>query len=409
MFLAHAPLSFLSNEIIQKKRISKLTQAEQIFVGIFALLAGIAPDLDIFVLQGLNLPTFIHHDIISHTLIFYVGVWILLKLIVWLLYKALNKKALKFLNRELLNILFDTFLIGTIVHILADFLVGQIMILYPFSGQGYSVLEKLLEPNLFAGYFFSIAFGMEMVILGAFVIYMILRIFKQSVVTKVINIFVITVCTLFLGSSIYASFNTYNKSIFAETNNTFNCDADLDFVIDDTDMDVDNDGTDNLLDVDIQKLVEQVSQISSSSKWTAYGKSPLVANLKSTYGGFTSYRLISQAYFNLHSPITSVLWNQAVVDGDIDNYLDDLIGLKSLRSYFNSRNLLTKLTSEETVFSNGTLFFISNSDGEVQNVGIVLGNDSVGIVLPYDERIKTHTFSDVTNYYGSSVVVEFTK
>ena len=90
MFLAHAPLSFLSNEIIQKKRISKLTQAEQIFVGIFALLAGIAPDLDIFVLQGLNLPTFIHHDIISHTLIFYVGVWILLKLIVWLIYKALN-------------------------------------------------------------------------------------------------------------------------------------------------------------------------------------------------------------------------------------------------------------------------------------------------------------------------------
>ena len=409
MFLAHAPLSFLSNEVIQKKKISKLSQNEKIFVDTFALLAGIAPDFDIFILQELNLPTFIHHAVISHTLIFYIGVWVLLKLMVWFFYKALNKKTVKFLNRELLNILLDTLLIGTIVHILADFLVGKIMILYPFSGQGFSLFEKLLEPNLFAGYFFSVAFGFEMAIIGAFAIYMIAKIFKQSLVTKVLNILIVAGCTLFLGSSIYASFNTYNKSIPLDSENALNYDVDSDFVIDDIDMDVDNDGADNILDVDIKELVAQVNEIVAASKWTAYAESPIIAKYKNIYGGFTSYRLLSQAYFNLHSPITPVLWNQAVIDGDISGYTDSLKGLESLHSYFNSKDLLTKLTSEETVFPNGTIFFISDSNGDVENVGIVLGNDSVGIVLPYDQRTKSHTFSDVTNYYGNSVVVEFTK
>ncbi len=330
-------------------------------------------------------------------------------MIVWLFYKALNKKTVKFLNRELLNILLDTLLIGTIIHILADFLVGKIMILYPFSGQGFSLFEKLLEPNLFAGYFFSIAFGLEMVIVGAFAIYMISKIFKQSLVTKVLNIFIIAGCALFLGSSIYASFNTYNKSIPLDSKNALNYDIDHDFVIDDIDKDVDNDGTDNILDVDIKELVAQVNEIVATSKWTAYADSPIIAKYKNIYGGFTSYRLLSQAYFNLHSPITPVLWNQAVIDGDISGYTDSLKGLESLHSYFSSKDLLTKLTSEETVFPNGTIFFISDSNGDVENVGIVLGNDSVGIVLPYDQRTKSHTFSDVTNYYGNSVVVEFTK
>ena len=364
---------------------------------------------DLFVLQGLNLPTFTHHEIISHTLIFYIGIWLVLKLLVLIFYKAFNKKTSKFLNRELLNILLDTFLISTVMHIFADFLVGRIMIFYPLSTRGFSLLERLLEPNFFAGYFFSIAFGIEKIVMAIFFVYLVNKIFKKSIFLRVLNICVISLCTLFLGFNIYSSFNTYNKSIPLDSNNNLSYDIDHDFVIDDIDKDVDNDGTDNILDVDIKELVAQVNEIVATSKWTAYADSPIIAKYKNIYGGFTSYRLLSQAYFNLHSPITPVLWNQAVIDGDISGYTDSLKGLESLHSYFSSKDLLTKLTSEETVFPNGTIFFISDSNGDVENVGIVLGNDSVGIVLPYDQRTKSHTFSDVTNYYGNSVVVEFTK
>ncbi len=409
MFLAHAPISFLSNEIIQRKRISKLTQNEKIFVGLFSLLAGIAPDLDLFVLQGLDLPTFIHHQIISHTPIFYIAAWICLRLLFWFLYRFLSKKTSKFLNRELLSVVLDTFLIATLFHLFADFLVGRIMILYPFSTQGYTLFENLFEPNLFAGYFFGISFGIEKVIISIFVVYLFNKILKQSKFLKVFNICIITVCSLFLSLNIYSSFNTYNKSIPLDSSNTLNHDIDFDFVMDDADMDVDNDGADNILDVDIKGLVGQVNDIISSSKWSAYDDNHLISAYKRQYGGFTSYRLISQAYFNLHSPITPVLWNQAVVDGDINNYADEFDGLTTLHSYFEKKQMLAQLTTEETVFANGTIFFILDAQKHVSNVGIVVGNDSVGIVLPYDEKVQAHTFSDVTNYYGKDISVEFTK
>jgi hypothetical protein len=409
MFLAHAPISFLSNKIIQRKRISKLSQNEKIFVGIFAILAGVAPDLDIFVLQGLNLPTFMHHTIISHTLVFYVGLWLLLKFLVLIFYKAFNKQTVKFLNRELLNILLDTFLIATLLHILADFLIGRIMILYPFSTQGYTILETLLEPNLFAGYFFGTAFGIEVVICAVFFAHVITIIFKKSIFTKILNVCVITFAILFLGLNLFSSYNTYNKSIPRDQNGINEYDMDSDFVLDEMDMDINNDGTDNILDVDIKELVSQIKNIILSSTWSAYDDNRLISAYKRQSGGFTSYRLISQAYFNLHSPIAPVLWNQATIDGDINNYTDELDGLTTLYNYFEKKQMLAQLTTEETVFANGTIFFILDAQKHVSNVGIVIGNDSVGIVLPYDKRVQTHTFSDVTNYYGNDIIIEFTK
>ncbi len=409
MFLAHAPLSFLANEFFQRKRILKLTQNEKIFVGLFALLAGILPDVDIFILQILDLPTFIHHQIISHTLFFYIVLWIILKLLFVLLYKIFNKKTARFLNKEFLNVLLDTLLIGTITHILADFLVGEIMILYPFSTQRYTVFGSLFEPNLSAGYFYSISFGIEVAICVIFFSYLFIKIFKKSLFRRILDIFAIILCILFLGSSAYASFYTYRESSLKDSNGQKDYDLDKDLIADDMDMDVDNDGIDNILDVDIKELVNQVNTIISSSKWTVYGENSTISSFKTRYGGLTSYRLISQAYFNLHSPITPVLRNQAIINKEIDDYTDNLSELKALHTYFKSKNLLSQLTSEQTIFANGTIFFISDDHDEILNVGIVTGSDAVGIVLPYDKVTRTHTFSDITNYYGNSIAVEFTK
>ena len=70
MYIAHGPISFLANELIQKKRIAKLKQNEKIFVGVFAIIFGILPDVDILALLGTTIPTFMHHSLITHTFIF---------------------------------------------------------------------------------------------------------------------------------------------------------------------------------------------------------------------------------------------------------------------------------------------------------------------------------------------------
>ena len=409
MFLAHGPVSFLANELIQKKSISKLTQNEKIYIGIAAIFFGICPDLDIFVLQGLGLPTFIHHELISHTILFYTCLWLIFKLIFVLFYKLFSKQTTKVLNKEFLNILLNTFLIATITHLLADFLVTNMMILYPFSTEMSSIFANTFQPNLFAGYFFSISFGIEAVLCAIFLGYIINRIFKRNSFFKVFNIVLITISILFLGSNIFAYINTYNRSIVLNKEGEMIQDWDKDAIIDETDSDVDNDGVDNLMDIDIKELVLQVGDTISTSKWTEYDNSEIVAHYKKTYGGFNSFRLLSQAYYNMHSPITPVLWDQATKDGTVSKYTDNLAGLDSLHSYFSKKNLLTRLTYEETVFATGTLFFISTQEAEVLNVGIVLNNNEVGIVLPYDKKLQTHSFSDVTNYYGANVIVEFTE
>lgn len=305
--------------------------------------------------------------------------------------------------------LLDTLLIGTVTHVLADFLIGEIMILYPFSTQSYTIFGSLFEPNLSAGYFYSISFGIEVAICVIFFSYLFIKIFKESIFRKILNIIAIIFCILFLGSSAYASFYTYRESSLKDSNGQKDYDLDKDLIADDMDMDVDNDGIDNILDVDIKELLNQVNTIISSSKWTVYGENSTISSFKTNYGGLTSYRLISQAYFNLHSPITPVLRNQAIINKEIDNYTDNLSELKALHTYFKNKNLLSQLTPEQTIFVNGTIFFISDDQNEILNVGIVTGSDAVGIVLPYDKVTRTHTFSDITNYYGNSITVEFTK
>jgi hypothetical protein len=61
MYIAHGPISYLANEAIQSKKIKHLKMSEQILVALCALLFGILPDFDIFLLSMLSVPRFIHH------------------------------------------------------------------------------------------------------------------------------------------------------------------------------------------------------------------------------------------------------------------------------------------------------------------------------------------------------------
>ncbi|MBU1120149.1 metal-dependent hydrolase [Patescibacteria group bacterium] len=403
MFLAHAPISFLGNELIQKKAIAKLKQNEKVLVGIAALLFGIMPDIDILILIGSGLPSFIHHTLISHTPIFYIGVWLLLKLIYWVVRRWFSKPVEKFLNPEFVNVLINTFLIATLLHLAMDIFAEDIMLLYPFTTQNFTIFKYAFEPNLFGGYFMGLTFAIEILMVGIFLIYLFNKIIKRSRFHTIMNICYIIPGMLLLVLGTYAHFNTYNRSILRDINGKVNVDIDMDGVYDAHDMDIDNDGKDNILDIDLKNLVPQVKTILESGKWTADSTmTNLDGKVRYSYGGMTSFRLISQAYFNIHSPISPVLKDMLMKDGSIEGYSSEYDAQNAFYKYFNYRKIL-KTLNPDTVLAQGAMFFVLDDKDAVLNMGIVLENSNVGTVLPYDTNLKTHTLQEVTNYYGGDV------
>ena len=105
MYLAHGAASYIVNEAVQKKRISKLNDHEQLIVAILSILFGIFPDIDLVILPLISTPSFTHHSTFTHGILFFLSLWLLLNILFFVLKKMLNKKGRKILNDELLNII----------------------------------------------------------------------------------------------------------------------------------------------------------------------------------------------------------------------------------------------------------------------------------------------------------------
>lgn len=409
MFLAHAPISFLGNELIQKKAIAKLKQNEKVLIGIASLLFGLVPDIDILLLVGSGLPSFIHHTLISHTPIFYIGVWLFLKLVYGIVKRWFSKPVEKFLNPEFVNVLTNSFLIATLLHLAMDFFAEDIMLFYPFTTQNFTLFKYAFEPNLFGGYFMGITFAIEILIVGIFLGYLLNRFIKKSTIHTILNVLFIIPGILLIAFGMYAHFNTYNRSILRDINGKVNVDIDTDGMFDGYDMDIDNDGKDNIIDIDLKNLVPQVKTILESGKWSADSKSTkLIDEFKYEYGGMTSFRLISQAYFNIHSPISPVLKDMLLKDNSISGYSSEYDAQEAFYKYFNYRKML-KTLNPDTMLAQGAMFFVLDDKDTVLNMGIALENNNVGTVLPYDKNLKTHTLQEVTNYYGDNVKIVTTE
>lgn len=411
MFLAHAPISFLANELIQKKKISQLKQNEKILIGIVALLCGLLPDIDMMILLATTTPTFMHHSLISHAPLFYIALWGILKLVFWVGDKLFNKNTKKIFNPEFTNVLVNTFLIGTLFHLLADIFAEDIMLFYPFSTQYFTIFKYLFEPSLFAGYFHSISFGFEVIFCAIFFVYIFNILFKKGKLLKGINIGIMVLASFFFVYTVYIHINTYNRSILYDASGKASYDIDYDTLSDGLDMDVDNDGRDNIVDVDLKSLVSQIKDIISTGKWTANSDSnSLMDKFKYESGGFTSFRLITQAYWNLHSPISPVLKDMLVKENSNLKYSWDFNSSDAFYKYFNDKNMLIELNKEAGVtLPQGTLLFVLDNNDNVLNMGIALEDNNMGIVLPYDNKLQMHTYKEVNNYYKSDVKFFTTK
>lgn len=398
MFLAHGPLGYITNELIQKKAISKLKFHDQIIVAVSALLFGILPDIDLLILQMFNIPPFAHHNYFMHTPILYITIWLILKLIVYILPKILNKKTSGVLHTDFLNILLNTFLISTLIHFVGDILVGSIMILYPFSTVHISMLEKILEPNNFVSYFFLPYFSIEILLCAIFFAMIYRKFFKKNILFEIFKYAILIISITFFVVTLLFQLRTYNRSYLYDSRGKQNYDIDYDGLKDDEDLDVDNNWKGNIIDIELDRLINEIKDILNSNKLASYNRN----SIEYLFGGFDSYRVISQAYFNLHSPIEPVLQNHSQEWG----YVKRLDYTELLYDYFNDSGLLKEVSLGENITkSKGSIFFLFDKDNNILNLGIVLDDGSIGIVLESDKHLQIHKPEEIAIENVSKVLI----
>jgi len=402
MYIVHAPLGYIANEVLQKNRIKKLKTHEQILVAVFSICWGIFPDFDIFLSST---PSFIHHSIITHTPILYIGIWAILKILINPVYKLLNKKITKVLDRNLLNILVDTFLIATISHLLADTLVSGIMLFYPISNIKVYVLRYLLEPNLFAGYALSALFAVEVIIFAIFIYFIYGKFFKKCKLADILTKVLIVISTIYFLFCVFISINTYNNSYMYDENGRINYDTDYDRLQDQKDMDIGNDGSNNIMKANKKDVLDSTLDIINSKKWSVYGGNSLTSNLKEKFGGLDSYRVISQAYYNIHLPIEPVLKDYAIKRDGFESYTKEYQYTEILLEYLLEKDLLIELNlNGQPNISPSKVFFLINSDSEIVNLGITLEGNYMATVLDTDKNLQMHSYQEIREKYTEDIV-----
>ena len=389
MYIAHGPLSYVLNERIQSKKISKLNSTEQLLVGLLSFLFGIFPDIDILLLSMTKTPPFLHHTLFSHSILFYLLLWIVLNGAILILKKVLNSNSKKVFNRELLDVIQLSFLIGVMSHLFADILFSHSRVLFPIKRQ-VTILGGLFQTNYFASYLFTPLFAIEIIILILFTLAIYKRYFKQKKVVFTLLHFTLGIITLFFSFNCYMNLQTYNRA-YTFRNNKKVMDYDFDGIEDRYDSDIGNRGIKNIYRVDRKEMIRFVESI-SNDRYLVTNNTSWINKLGLYYGGFTSYRVISQAYREQNLAIEPVLREYAQEKYKLNSYTLKIPYSILLYEYILENGRETELNTP------GGVLLVVN-DNEIVNYGIVTNEDMVGIVFDSDKRLVLHTLESVRNRY----------
>lgn len=405
MFLAHAPISYLANETIQKGKISGLKNSQQIFVAVLSLLFGILPDFDFLLLMMFDRPSYTHHDSFTHTFFYWIAIWLFLVLLSKLIYPQVNKKTKQFLTKDLLNIILNTFLIAGLSHLLADLLVGNIMLLYPISDGHFTLLRYIFEPSYFTGYFGSVYFALEIIIIALFFLIFSRKFLKKHKWDDVVAYILMGLSTIYLVFTIFMNLQTYNNSFLEGSNKPYiDCDTDYDGLRDVEDWDIDNDGVDNILGANYENVVENAQEVIDSNALAVGESTNIKDSILLKYGALNSYRLVSQAFYEDHSPIEPVLKDYYIKSLEKKKYTVDFNHIEVLRDFLDSKDILIELNFESNpLLPSGKVFFLIDKDGKIMNMGITLKQNDVGIVLLGEQYIQRHTLDGILRFYGDTI------
>lgn len=405
MFIAHAPLSYLANDSIQRKKIETLKPYQEIFVTVLSLIFGILPDMDFLLMMMTNRPSYTHHDVFTHTPVYWIGIWLLLKVLYIIFYPHINIKSKQFFTKDLMDILLNAFLIAGISHLLADLLVGNIMLLYPLTDQNFTILKYIFEPSYFSGYFFSVYFAIEIVIIVLALRSLSRKFLKKYKWDNVVSTILISLSTVYLIFAGVINTQVYSNSFLEDSSKPYiDYDTDFDTLRDTKDYDVDNNGIDNFLDADMDMVVSNAKSIINSNKLTATTDSDVFNWVVNRYGGLTSYRVVSQAFYEARSPIEPVLRNFYIKSYGTSSYALSYDSTEIFREYLMSNDLLIDLNFDSNpILPSGKVFFIIGNDDEILNMGITLDSNTVAIVLPGESRVINHTYDGMLLFYDSAI------
>ena len=393
MYIAHGPASYIVNETVQKKRISKLNNHEQLIVAILSILFGILPDIDLVILPLISTPSFTHHSTFTHGILFYLFLWLLLNLLFFVLKKILNSKGKKVFNNQLLNTIQYSFIISTLSHFFLDVLFSHSALFLPIKNQ-FTILGNVIKTNYFAEYIFTPIFACELIIVIFFLLFLYKKYIKKETIITYIFKILITISCIYLPFTIYMNLNTYNRSSYF-INGEKIYDADYDRIQDSKDADTDNDGIDNIQEGDKEEIAQFAKRISTNKYFASSRQQNIWENVKYNSGAFNSYRIISQAYFEQNLAIEPVLKEYEQKKYNLHSYSQHTPSPMLLYEYFADNKCLNNFGTQT---EGNSIFFILNNK-KVVNMGIVLDSKTFITVLDTDKRVVTHTENDIKKAY----------
>jgi hypothetical protein len=198
---------------------------------------------------------------------------------------------------------------------------------------------------------------------------------------------------------------TYNNSFLADSNKPYmDYDMDFDTLRDVNDWDVDNNGVDNIEEADYEQVVKNTESIIDTHKLAVGESEDVWDSVLLKYGALSSYRLVSQAFYETKSPMEPVLKNFYINTLDHKGYTVEFDHVEVLKKYFEYDDMLLELNLEsDPLLPEGKIFFLINESGEIMNMGITLSANNLGIVLPGEEYLQNHSFDGVLMFYGDSI------
>jgi hypothetical protein len=245
---------------------------------------------------------------------------------------------------------------------------------------------------------------------------------KKSKVVEISLKILILIGALYVPFTMWASSNTYNSAYLYEDGNQVTQDLDHDSISDTQDPDVGNSKEDNLEKVNSEELLMEAEEIMTSGKWTNQHSNRSIEKMKDLFGGFSSYRIISQAHYNLRLPIEPVLRDYHVKTYGFESYFySDYKYPTLLFEYLDKKDMLRKIEMEEEIsIVPGKIFFLvekvdneksGNTEDEVKenlnilNLGITLEENYLAIVLEGDEYLTKHTYEKVEEIYNGKFIL----
>jgi hypothetical protein len=360
MLIAHGPISIFSCWLLFRKQIEKKTKNSRLLLFFFFFLAGILPDFDFFFLIFRWNRSVQHHELFTHTPIF----WILLSILFYFLLVLFSKnKILKnTLRKENVQLLTISFFISTLSHIFFDFLTGYILLLYPFSTHAYTILGNILPSNIFSGYLFNPLLAVEILMIGSFTSIAILMSKMKRKLLLVLPLLILPI--LYLVFNVYLYNNNYHLASKLDNNGMPIVDLDKDGLLNQDDADIDNNGINNFVQADSSKIAKNAKKILDSNlKIYSPNSTAILDKLNVLYGGLTIKRLIFQAYWEEGNLLEPVIWD---------------FGANNKISSFNTATLefFKKNLTNKKAPKDGNLILIHWDNGKY-SLGLYIDKDNV--------------------------------